>query len=45
MKIKIILVKVKRLININEEKEFILKLIPKKWSGNGILGCKINCTD
>ncbi|RNA31922.1 26S proteasome non-ATPase regulatory subunit 9 [Brachionus plicatilis] len=44
---KIILVKIQRNDNGNEsmaangKKKIIVKLVPKKWSGHGLLGCKI----
>lgn len=41
---KIILVKIQRnaeSTEINGKKKIIVKLVPKKWSGHGLLGCKI----
>lgn len=44
---KVILVKIQRndsndaSMQINGKKKVIVKLVPKKWSGHGLIGCKI----
>lgn len=39
---KIVLVKLRRRIMEDEFETKIVKLVPKVWSGHGLLGCKIN---